>query len=77
VLINPDFPVGLISDVAGCHQDAELAVAEPGDQAADVFDAHATADGIVELGFQGEGDGYRIGSGPDAVLAYRVAAAVD
>jgi hypothetical protein len=57
--IFADLDVGLGVEVGGSDQDAELAVAQPGDQPAGFTDADAVA-WCIAFGLQGELDGDRI-----------------
>ena len=51
VAVFTDFPVGLGVQVGGGNQDAELAVAQPGDEPASLADADAVLGGVA-LGLQ-------------------------
>jgi hypothetical protein len=70
-----DFLVGLAVQVRGGDQDAELAVAQPGDEPAGLPDTDAVA-GCVALGFEGELDRDRVGRGAEEVVAYGITSAV-
>ena len=70
-----DFGVGLGVEVGGGDQDAELAVAQPGDQAAGPSDADAVA-WCVAFGFQSELDGDRVAGRAEEVVADGVASAI-
>jgi hypothetical protein len=70
-----DFLVGLAVQVGGGDQDAQLAVAEPGDEPAGFPDTHAVA-GCVALGFEGELDRDRVSGGTEQVIADGITSAV-
>ena len=70
-----DFLVGLAVQVRGGDQDAELAVAQPGDEPAGFPDTYAVI-GCVALGFEGELDRDRVGVGAQEVVADGITSAV-
>jgi len=59
VAVLADFLVGLIIEVRGGDQDAELAVPQPGDEPAGLADSDAVGRGVA-LGFERELDCYRV-----------------
>lgn len=73
VAVFADFLVCLAVQVGGGDQDAELAVAQPGDEPAGLADAVV---GCIAFGFQGELDRDRVGGGAQEVVADGVASAV-
>jgi hypothetical protein len=75
VAVFPDFLVGPAVEVRGGDQDAELAVAEPGDEPACLADANAVAR-CVAFGLERELHRDRVGGGAEEVVADGVASAV-
>ena len=75
VAVFADFLVGLGVDVGRGDQDAELAVPEPGDQAAGPADSDAVR-WFVAFGFEGELDGHGVIGRAQEVVPDGVTAAV-
>src|SRR4029077_5435198 len=75
VAVFADLCVRLGVEVGRGDQDAELAMAQPGDQPAGCVNAHAMA-GCVAFGFQGELDRDLVGAGAEEVVTDGVTAAI-